>query len=80
MNRPPSGLTGRLTGNIVVRSGYDAVTRATGEEWLLGLRIPAWAPYTLPKRTTLVFDHQTHVEDDPRAQFRQFWEKEPPRA
>jgi translocation and assembly module TamB len=26
-----SGLTGRLTGNITVRSGYDAVTRATGE-------------------------------------------------
>lgn len=26
-----SGLTGRLTGNINVRSGYDAVTRATGE-------------------------------------------------
>jgi translocation and assembly module TamB len=25
------GLTGRLTGNIAVRSGYDAVTRATGE-------------------------------------------------
>ena len=26
-----SGLSGRLTGNITVRSGYDAVTRATGE-------------------------------------------------
>lgn len=26
-----SGLIGRLTGNITVRSGYDAVTRATGE-------------------------------------------------
>jgi translocation and assembly module TamB len=26
-----SGLTGRLTGSITVRSGYDAVTRATGE-------------------------------------------------
>ena len=26
-----SGLTGRLTGNVTVRSGYDAVTRATGE-------------------------------------------------
>ena len=26
-----SGLTGRLTGNITVRSGYDAITRATGE-------------------------------------------------
>jgi translocation and assembly module TamB len=26
-----SGLTGRLTGNITVRSGYDEVTRGTGE-------------------------------------------------
>src|SRR6185503_16451806 len=26
-----SGLTGRLAGNITVRSGYDAVTSATGE-------------------------------------------------
>ncbi len=26
-----TGLTGRLTGNITVRSGYDAVTSATGE-------------------------------------------------
>ena len=31
VNIETSGLTGRLTGNITVRSGYDAVTRATGE-------------------------------------------------
>lgn len=31
VNIQTSGLTGRLTGNITVRSGYDAVTRATGE-------------------------------------------------
>ena len=31
VNIKTSGLTGRLTGNINVRSGYDAVTRATGE-------------------------------------------------
>ena len=42
--------------------------------------IPHWAPYSLPKRTTLVFDHVTQVEDDPRAEFRKFWEAEPPRT
>jgi len=26
-----SGLTGRLTGSVTIRSGYDAITRATGE-------------------------------------------------
>ncbi len=31
VNIHTQGLTGRLTGNISVRSGYDAVTRATGE-------------------------------------------------
>jgi translocation and assembly module TamB len=31
VNIQTSGLTGRLTGNITVRSGYDAITRATGE-------------------------------------------------
>jgi translocation and assembly module TamB len=31
VNIQTQGLTGRLTGNIAVRSGYDAITRATGE-------------------------------------------------
>jgi translocation and assembly module TamB len=31
VNIDTTGLTGRLTGNITVRSGYDAITRATGE-------------------------------------------------
>lgn len=34
---------------------------------------PAWAPYTVPKRTTMVFDRYSHVEDDPRKAFREFW-------
>jgi hypothetical protein len=25
-----------------------------------------------------VFDHETRAESDPRGQFREFWEKEPP--
>ncbi|HEY7889115.1 MAG TPA: translocation/assembly module TamB domain-containing protein [Steroidobacteraceae bacterium] len=31
VNIDTTGLTGRLTGSITVRSGYDAVTRATGQ-------------------------------------------------
>jgi translocation and assembly module TamB len=31
VNIQTQGLSGRLTGNIAVRSGYDAITRATGE-------------------------------------------------
>ena len=31
VNIDTSGLTGRLTGSITIRSGYDAITRATGE-------------------------------------------------
>jgi para-nitrobenzyl esterase len=41
-------------------------------------KTPRWPPYSLPARATLVFDHETRAESDPRAQFRQFWEKEPP--
>jgi para-nitrobenzyl esterase len=44
-------------------------------------RTPNWPAYTLPARATLVFDHETRAQEDPRSQFRQFWEKEPaPRA
>jgi para-nitrobenzyl esterase len=41
-------------------------------------KTPNWPAYTLPARATLVFDHETRPENDPRGQFRQFWEKEPP--
>jgi para-nitrobenzyl esterase len=36
-------------------------------------KTPAWTPYTVPKRTTMVFDRYSHVEDDPRQAFREFW-------
>ena len=39
--------------------------------------IPHWAPYRVPDRTTMVFDQEAHVENDPRSRFRTFWEKEP---
>ena len=43
-------------------------------------RLPHWPAYSVPARATMVFDHQTRVENDPRGAFRQFWETEPPRA
>ncbi|HEY3948234.1 carboxylesterase/lipase family protein [Phenylobacterium sp.] len=43
-------------------------------------RLPRWPAYKLPQRATMVFDHVTRVEDDPRAAFRRFWEQEPPRS
>ncbi|HVY88393.1 MAG TPA: carboxylesterase family protein, partial [Hyphomonadaceae bacterium] len=41
---------------------------------------PPWAPYTLEKRTTMVFDHVSGAQDDPRGRFREFWAKHPPGA
>jgi para-nitrobenzyl esterase len=43
-------------------------------------KTPPWPAYSVPARTTLVFDHITRAENDPRGRFRQFWEKEPPRS
>lgn len=42
--------------------------------------IPQWPAYKLPERATLVFGDETTVQNDPRAAFRRFWEKEPPRG
>jgi len=42
-------------------------------------RIPHWPAYRVPERATMVFDHVTHVENDPRGAFREFWAKEPAR-
>jgi para-nitrobenzyl esterase len=43
-------------------------------------KTPIWPQYTLPTRTTLVFDHITRAENDPRGKFREFWEKATPVA
>jgi len=42
--------------------------------------IPHWPAYRVAERATMVFDHETRVENDPRGEFRRFWEQEPPRA
>lgn len=44
-------------------------------------RLPPWPAYKLPERATMVFGGgPTRVENDPRAAFRAFWAKEPPRS
>jgi para-nitrobenzyl esterase len=39
--------------------------------------IPHWAPYTLPRRQTLLFDSASHLADDPRGAERRFFAKVP---
>jgi para-nitrobenzyl esterase len=43
-------------------------------------KTPDWPAYKLPERTTLVFDHLTRAENDPRGKCREFWAKEPARG
>jgi para-nitrobenzyl esterase len=40
--------------------------------------IPKWPAYDSTSRATMVFDHQTRLENDPRAEIRKFWEQMPP--
>ena len=49
------GLSGRLTGNIAVRSGYDAVTRATGELSIEEGKYVAYAHNMDIRRGRLIF-------------------------
>ncbi|MEL1264665.1 carboxylesterase/lipase family protein [Pseudoxanthomonas putridarboris] len=39
--------------------------------------IPHWAPYTLPRRQTMVFDDASRMEDDPRGGERRLYESVP---
>jgi para-nitrobenzyl esterase len=39
--------------------------------------IPTWAPYTLPRRATLVFDRATRLVDDPRGAERRLFDAVP---
>lgn len=40
-------------------------------------RIPAWGRYTLPERTTMIFDVNSRVENDPRAEERRLFQTAP---
>jgi para-nitrobenzyl esterase len=39
--------------------------------------LPRWEPYTLPRRTTMVFNVESRLEDDPRSAERQLFAKVP---
>src|SRR5215831_362041 len=40
--------------------------------------IPKWSAYDATARPTMIFDHETRAENDPRAEIRKFWEQMPP--
>jgi para-nitrobenzyl esterase len=42
--------------------------------------IPKWPAYDATSRATMVFDHNTRVENDPRGEIRKFWAQMPPAA
>ncbi len=39
--------------------------------------LPHWPPYTLPARTTMIFDDRCRIEDDPRGGERRLYEQAP---
>jgi para-nitrobenzyl esterase len=39
--------------------------------------LPAWEPYGLDRRQTMVFDNTSHQEDDPRGAERRLFDKVP---
>jgi len=39
--------------------------------------LPAWSPYTLPQRQTMVFDDESGMQDDPRGEERRLYERVP---
>lgn len=42
--------------------------------------IPPWPAYEPTRRATMIFDADTHVENDPRSEVRQLWNQMPPPA
>jgi len=50
-----SGLTGRLTGSVTIKSGYDAITRASGELSVAGGQYLAYARKLDIQRGRLIF-------------------------
>ena len=64
-----------------VRDVSDAMSRAfaafarTGDPNHPGL--PAWEPYGLPRRQTMIFDHPPRMQDDPRGAERRFFARIP---
>lgn len=40
-------------------------------------KIPNWPAYETSKRSTMIFDNDTRVENDPRSEIRKFWDQMP---
>lgn len=40
-------------------------------------KVPRWPAYDTAKRATMIFDNETRVENDPRAEIRKFWDEMP---
>lgn len=57
----------------------DAMSRIMMDALLRFARTgdPGWAPYTLPRRTTMIFDNASRVEHDPRRAEREFFARIP---
>jgi len=61
-----------LSGQVM---GAFAALARTGRPVAKGL--PAWAPYTLPNRATMVFDAPSRLANDPRKWERELWGRVP---
>lgn len=66
-DRPENERMGRITSESFVRFVHDADPNHAD--------IPQWDPYTLEKRTTMLFDVESKVVTDPRAEVRAMFGK-----
>jgi para-nitrobenzyl esterase len=64
-DRPENAAMGRMVSEAFVRFAHDADPSHPG--------LPAWAPYDTETRTTMVFDVEPRVEQDPRAEVRRLY-------
>ncbi|WP_163551940.1 carboxylesterase family protein [Candidatus Frankia alpina] len=62
-DRPENASVARAVSEAFVRFAQQGDPNHSG--------LPAWSPYTLDRRTTMIFDAESHVEDDPRPAIRE---------
>ncbi|WP_084420957.1 carboxylesterase/lipase family protein [Henriciella litoralis] len=75
LNSVRGGLTGTDEASLLMAdriSSAWAAFAATGDP--NNAQLPEWSPYTSETRATMIFDNETRVENDPRADIRAFWE------
>ena len=66
-DRPENERVGRTMSEAFVRFARDGDPNHPG--------LPAWAPYDLRARTVMVFDVESHVEQDPAAELRELYSR-----